>query len=94
METLPLADAKSQLSAVVERAVATHERTLITKNGRPAAVLLSIEDWESFQETFDVLSDPEAMAAIHEAETADASEFASQEDIDAIVAERKARKRA
>jgi len=93
MQTMPLAEAKNQLSAVVERAVTTHERTTITRNGRPAVVLIAIEDWESIQETLDVMSDPEAMSAIREAAAADPSEFASLEEIEAIVAERKANER-
>ena len=51
MGTTSLADAKNRLSELVQAAVATHERTIITKNGRPAAVLLSIEDMESIEET-------------------------------------------
>ncbi|WP_336921558.1 type II toxin-antitoxin system Phd/YefM family antitoxin [Aquipuribacter sp. SD81] len=62
MTTLPLAEVRAQLSKLVESAVETHERIHITRNGRPAAVLLSAEDYESLLETLEVLSDPEAMA--------------------------------
>jgi antitoxin YefM len=44
----------------------THERVVITKNGRPAAVLISYEDLESLEETLEVLSDPDAVRAIAE----------------------------
>lgn len=64
MTTLPLAEVRAQLSKLVDSAVDTHERINITRNGRPAAVLLSVEDYDSLIETLDVLSDPEAMAAI------------------------------
>lgn len=51
MTTTSLADAKARLSELVSSAETTHERTIITKNGRPAAVLMSIDDLESIQET-------------------------------------------
>jgi antitoxin YefM len=51
MAITSLADAKSRLSELVQSAETTHERTIITKNGRPAAVLLSVGDMESIEET-------------------------------------------
>ena len=62
-----LATAKARLSAFVDSVVVTHERIVITRNGVPAAVLISPEDLESLEETIAVLSDPEAMAEIDEA---------------------------
>jgi antitoxin YefM len=41
---------------------------VITKHGRPAAVMLSLEDLESLEETLAILSDPELMAAVEEAD--------------------------
>jgi prevent-host-death family protein len=64
MAVLPVADARARLSRLVESAVTTHERTTITRNGVPAAVLLSVEDYESMQETIEVLADPGLMAGI------------------------------
>jgi prevent-host-death family protein len=66
MTVLPIADVRAGLSRLVESAVTTHERTTITRNGVPAAVLLSVDDYESMQETIDILADPELMAAIRE----------------------------
>jgi|CZLB01.1.fsa_nt_gi antitoxin YefM len=66
MTVLPVAEARARLSKLVESAVTTHERTTITRNGTPAAVLLSVDDYESMQETIDTLGDPEVMAAIKE----------------------------
>ncbi len=70
METLPLSAARSTLSSIVERVEGTHERVTITRNGRPAAVLISPEDLEALEETLDVLSDPAAMEQLHESEAA------------------------
>jgi antitoxin YefM len=51
MTTLPLTEAKARLNELVEEAVATHERVTITRHGRPAAVLISVDDLESLEET-------------------------------------------
>jgi len=53
---MSLADVKNHLSEVVERLEREHGRVVITKHGRPAAVVLSIEDLDSLEETLDVLS--------------------------------------
>jgi len=66
METTSLADAKNRLSELVSAVQGTWERVTITKNGKPVAVLMAVEDMESLIETLEVLSDPEAMAAIEE----------------------------
>jgi antitoxin YefM len=67
-EHVPLAEVKNRLSEVVERLEREHGRVVITKHGRPAAVMLSLEDLESLEETLEVLSEPELMAAVREAD--------------------------
>jgi antitoxin YefM len=67
-EQLPLADVKNRLSEVVDRVQREHGRVVITKHGRPAAVVVSIEDLESLEETLEILSDPTLLAAIRDAE--------------------------
>jgi len=51
MKTTSLADVRTQLSKYVDDVVTTHERVTITKNGKPAAVLISTEDLEALEET-------------------------------------------
>ena len=68
MTTLPLAEVKNHLSKLVDSAQKTHERIEVTKNGRRAAVILSAEDYDGLLETLDILSSPETMAALREAE--------------------------
>jgi antitoxin YefM len=68
MTVTSLADAKNRLSELVASAELTHERVTITKNGRPVAVLMSVEDLEVIEETLSVLSDPQLMADIREAQ--------------------------
>jgi antitoxin YefM len=62
MTTLPLADARAQLSKLVEEASSTHERIEITKNGHRAAVLMGADDYDSLIETIAVLSDAELLS--------------------------------
>jgi prevent-host-death family protein len=68
--TVPLAEARANLSQLVDDAMRTHERVEITRNGRRAGVLLSAEDYDSIMETLDILSDSEAMADLREADAA------------------------
>jgi len=70
MDTLSLSEVKARLSELVDRVVEEHERIVITRNGRPAAVLVSPDDLESLEETLAVMSDPELMAQIRESERA------------------------
>jgi len=58
MTTLPIADARAQLSKLVDDASSTHERFEITKNGHRAAVLMGADDYDAMRETIAVLSDP------------------------------------
>lgn len=65
MRVLPLAEVKAKLSQVVADVAATDEEVTITKNGRATAVLVSHEEFESWQETLAVLSDQVLVKEIH-----------------------------
>jgi antitoxin YefM len=67
-DTQSLATVKARLSEFVDLVEQQHERVVITRNGRPAAMLINPEDLEGLEDTLDLLSDPEAMAQIAEAE--------------------------
>ncbi|MFV0309052.1 MAG: type II toxin-antitoxin system Phd/YefM family antitoxin [Desertimonas sp.] len=69
MTTEALRTVKDRFSEYVDRVERHHERIVVSRNGRPAAVLISIADLESLEETLDVLSDPETIAAIRAAES-------------------------
>lgn len=66
--TIPLADAKARLSAVLDEVRDTHERVVITRNGRPEAVIMAVSDLEALEETLDLLSMPGALEQIRQAE--------------------------
>lgn len=63
-ETLPLAEIKAHLSEVVDRVEREHERVILTRNGRPAAVIMSPTDLEALEDTLELMSDPQAMKEI------------------------------
>jgi antitoxin YefM len=67
-QTLPLADVKARLSEIVDRVASEHDRVLITRRGRPAAVLMSPDDLEALEETLDLLSQPGALDDLRRAE--------------------------
>jgi antitoxin YefM len=67
--TLPLSEIKKRLSEVVDGVEERHDRVILTRNGRPAAVILSPDDLESLEETLEILSSPEAMREIRTAES-------------------------
>ncbi len=64
MKTLSVSEAKMKLSGLIDTVNATDEEIVITKNGRPAAVLVSPEEFESLKETVAVRSDSALMKEI------------------------------
>jgi len=64
LKTLPLAEAKAKLSRLIDQVGTTDEQIVITRNGRPAAVLVSPDEYESLKETRAIRSDRELMAEI------------------------------
>ena len=68
-DTLPLAEVKAKFSEMVDRVEAQHDRITVTRNGRPAAVLMSPDDLASLEDTLDLLSNPQAVAELAAART-------------------------
>jgi len=64
MKILPLAEVKAKLSRLVDQVAKTDDPIVITRNGRPAAVLVSPDEYHSWRETQAIRSDRELMAEI------------------------------
>ncbi|HTG00442.1 MAG TPA: type II toxin-antitoxin system Phd/YefM family antitoxin [Nitrospirota bacterium] len=64
MKTLSLSEAKMKLSGLIEAVQATGEEVVITKNGSPAAVLVSPDEFESWRETLAIRADTALMSEI------------------------------
>ncbi len=64
MKTLSLSEAKMKLSSLVDVVHNTDEEVIITKNGSPAAVLISPDEFEGWKETTAIRSDADFMSEI------------------------------
>ena len=65
-KTLPLSEVKTRLPELVAGVDDREEEIVVTKNGRPAAVLVNVQEYTRLKETLDVLSDPSLMQQIAE----------------------------
>jgi antitoxin YefM len=65
-KTLPLSEVKTRLPELVAGVDEREEEIVVTKNGRPAAVLVNVQEYARLKETLDVLSDPSLMQQIAE----------------------------
>jgi prevent-host-death family protein len=65
---LPISEVKARLPELVNGVAEREEEIIVTRNGRPAAMLVSYAEYERLKETLDVLSDPDLMKQIRESE--------------------------
>lgn len=66
--SIPFSQARSKLTELFDEVQRQHEHVIVTRNGRPAAVLMSLQEYEAIQETLEVLADPQAMDDIRRSE--------------------------
>lgn len=64
----PLTEARNRLSEIVDDVASTGSEFVITRHGRPAAVVISYDEYESLLETLNILADKGTMTALAEAE--------------------------
>jgi prevent-host-death family protein len=69
-ETMSLAAVKARFSELVDRVERQQDRVVVTRNGKPAAVLISADDLESLEETLAVMSDRSISAQLRESRKA------------------------
>ncbi len=84
---IPFTQARSNLTEILDELEDHHEHVLITRNGRPSAVLLSADEFEALEETLEILQDDELMEALQRSATE-----AEEEDLVSLEALRNARK--
>lgn len=68
IKTLPITEARNNLPKLVDKAQKQLAEYVITVNGKPAAVLMSAQEYESWKETEEILADPSLMKAIRQGE--------------------------
>jgi antitoxin YefM len=65
--TLPITEARNEFPTLVDNAKNKLDEYVITVNGKPAAILISIDEYESLRETLEIMSDKKLMKEIKEA---------------------------
>ena len=65
-KTLPISEVKARLPELVTGVAEREDEIVVTRNGKPAAVLMSYAEFERLKETLDVLSDPALMRQVQE----------------------------
>ena len=68
-KSVPFTEARAGLSRLMDEVEQIHEHVVITRKGRPAAVLLAAAEYDSLQETLEVLSSDDTMEALRESAT-------------------------
>lgn len=63
---MALRDVKNHLSEVVDQVEREHDRVVITKHGKPAAVVISVDDLTSLEETLEIAGRPRLMEQIRD----------------------------
>ena len=61
---LPFSEAETRLSELADRIERQHERIVVTRDGWPSFVLMSLDELESLEETLDILQDEELVASL------------------------------
>ena len=65
---VPFTEARARLTELLDDVEARHEHVVITRLGRPAAILVSTEEWEALEETLEILQDEETLTALRDSE--------------------------
>jgi antitoxin YefM len=63
-KTMPISTVKTRLPELVSGVAQREEEIVVTRNGKPAAVLVNYDEYERLKDTLDVLSDPVLMKQI------------------------------
>lgn len=62
--TVPVRELRSHLAGFLDDVADRRDHVVVTRNGKPAAALIPIDEYEGLEETADILADPGAIAAI------------------------------
>lgn len=65
---VPFTEARAKLTELIDEVEARHEHVVITRKGRPAAVVVSPDEWDSIEETLNVLQDEATLADLRESD--------------------------
>lgn len=89
MSILPLNDVKTRFSSIADEVAATHDRVIVTRNGRPHVMVISVDDFESLQMTRELLGEPGAVQEILTADREiDAGDYHTLDELRAVLDQR------
>jgi antitoxin YefM len=63
-KTVPVREFRTNLSALLSDVADRRDHVLVTRNGKPAAALVPIDEYDALEETAEILSDSETLTAI------------------------------
>jgi len=89
METIPITEAKTRIAELADRVAREHDHFTITRNGRADVMLISVAEYESLQETLNILSDEQALGDLRQSrEDFEAGDIYSLEQVRAELEQR------
>ena len=89
-KTVPVREFRAELAQFLDEVTDLREHIIVTRHGRPAVVLIPVDEYDALEETAEILSDADALAAI-EAGLAEieSGETVTLDDLRAELAERR-----
>ena len=63
-KTMPISEVKTRLPELVSNVEEREDEIVVTRNGKPAAVLVNYDEYGRLKETLEVLSDPVSMRQV------------------------------
>ena len=63
-QTVPVRELRSNLAKLLNDVADRRDHVLVTRNGKPAAALVPVDEYDALEETAEILSDPDAIAAL------------------------------
>lgn len=89
-ETVPVRELRADLARVIDRVADLRQHVVVTRRGKPAAVLIPVDEYEALEETAEILSDRETLAAVEEGlREAERGDMASLSDLRQELAQRR-----
>lgn len=80
--TISSTEARQNFADVVDKISNAGQRYTLTVNGKPKVVMMNAEEYDSWMETIDIMSDPQTMARVREGEAeADRGEYVTLDEL-------------
>lgn len=89
-KTVPVKDLRRHLGPLLDEVSERREHIVVTRHGRPAAVIVPHDEYTALEETAEILSDPDSMAALADGLDADPADDVPLDELRRSVAEKRA----